>query len=64
MDARSSCLGTNSGFDLFTQASTAFSRPFTSLSFVSSSANGSSTLTNKIDRMNKATIKMLAKQFI
>ena len=52
-----------SNVDTASRTSTAFSRPFTSYSYVSSSTAGT-TLTQKIDRMNKATIKLLAKQFI
>lgn len=50
----------SSNVDTASRTSTAFSRPFTSYSYVSSSAAGT-TLTQKIDRMNKATIKLLAK---
>jgi hypothetical protein len=43
--------------------STSFSRPFTSISYVSSTTLGTS-LTQKIDRLNKVTIKSIAKQLI
>lgn len=42
------------------KASTILSRPFTSLSYVSSSTAGTS-LTQKIERMNRATLKLHAK---
>ena len=42
------------------RTSTAFSKPFTSYSFVSSTTAGTN-LTLKIERMNRATLKLLAK---
>lgn len=45
------------------KASTVLSRPFTSLSYVSTSTAGTS-LTQKIERMNRATLKLHAKQVI
>ena len=50
-------------FTTQSRTSTTFSKPFTSYSFVSSTTAGTN-LTLKIERMNRATIKMLAKQFI
>jgi hypothetical protein len=48
-----------------TKASTAFSRPFSSFSYqTTTTSGGASTLTNKLDRMNKAAMKLAAKQFI
>ena len=43
--------------------STSFSKPFTCISYVSSTTLGT-TLTQKIDKMNKTTLKSIAKQMI
>ena len=50
-------------FTTQSRTSTTFSKPFTSYSFVSSTTAGTN-LTLKIERMNRATIKMIAKQII
>ena len=47
-----------------TYASTAFSRPFSSFSYQTTTTSGGSCLTNKLDRMNKAAMKLTAKQFL
>jgi hypothetical protein len=45
-----------------TYASTAFSRPFSSFSYqTTTTTSGGSCLTNKLDRMNKAAMKLTAK---
>jgi hypothetical protein len=47
------------------KASTAFSRPFSSFSYhTATTASGGTCLTNKLDRMNKAAMKMTAKQVL
>ncbi len=60
--ARNNMLSPTSRYSEATR-STSFSRPFTSISFVSSTTLGSS-LTQKIERMNKVTLKSVAKQLI
>jgi hypothetical protein len=61
----SSCLGDSLSTTTQSKASTAFSRPFTSYSFQSTTTGGAqSTLTNKLERMNKAAMKMMVKQVL